>query len=57
MGPPGDKPQIPLYMIVDMKGIKGDRGHFGNQGFTGPRGLHVHSDISHQSFLLTSSLL
>lgn len=57
MGPPGEKPHIPLYMLVDMKGLKGERGNFGNQGFTGPRGVHLQSDISHHSFLLTSSVL
>lgn len=57
MGPPGEKPQIPLYMMVDLKGIKGDRGHFGNQGFTGPRGVQLQSDISHHSFPLNSSIL
>lgn len=37
-GPPGKKPEIPRYMIIEMKGIKGDHGKSGTHGFTGPRG-------------------
>lgn len=38
-GPPGEKPQIPLHIIVDMKGVKGEHGPLGDPGFPGPRGL------------------
>jgi len=39
MGKPGEKPEIPAKLIVDMKGVKGDPGHEGNRGFVGPRGV------------------
>ncbi|KPP78809.1 hypothetical protein Z043_101659 [Scleropages formosus] len=38
IGPPGKEPDIPRWVIVMMKGVKGDHGIPGEHGFTGPRG-------------------
>ncbi len=44
MGPPGEKPTIPItpHMKEVMKGLKGDHGKIGDPGFTGPRGNFTH---------------
>lgn len=38
VGPPGEKPTIPIVMKLEMKGVKGDPGEEGLKGFVGPRG-------------------
>lgn len=55
-GPPGEKPKVPPQMLVEMKGLKGEGGPVGNQGFIGARGVKLKSKFI-SSFCLSSSAL